>query len=103
MIVCNEEQYEGILYYKFSKFFVDNKHNLKDIMIQISQVNDESEQKIKEELFLLLSFFILTFEYRRDTIKTMIYDNRNNFYELIEQFESTLDDEDASNLLNALL
>lgn len=85
--VCVESKYEGILYYKFSKYFVDNKHNLKDIMMQISIVSDESEQKIKEELFLLISFFILTFEYRRDTIKTMIYKNRENFYQLIEKFE----------------
>lgn len=32
-IVCNEDNYDGILYYKFSKYFVDNKYNLKDIMI----------------------------------------------------------------------
>ena len=67
-IQCIQENYEGILYYKFSSFFVDNKFNLKDIMMQIAVVNDESEQKIKEELFLLLSFFILTFEYRRKAI-----------------------------------
>jgi hypothetical protein len=68
LIVCQEENYEGILYYKFSKFFVDNKYNLKDIMIQISKTDDVSECKNKEQLFLLLSFFILTFEYRRETI-----------------------------------
>lgn len=75
-IVSDEKNYEGIVYYKFSKFFVDNKYNLKDIMIQISSTDDISECKNKEQLFLLLSFFILTFEYRRDTIKTMIYSNR---------------------------
>lgn len=67
-IQCIEKNYSNIIYYQFSKYFVDNKYNLKDIMMQIAQVNEESEQKIKEELFLLISFFILTFEYRRDCI-----------------------------------
>ena len=49
-------------------------------MIQISKTDDVSESKNKEQLFLLLSFFILTFEYRRETIKTMIFNNRDNFY-----------------------
>lgn len=71
-------------------------------MIQISRTDDVSEGKNKEQLFLLLSFFILTFEYRRETIKTMIYNNRENFYQLIDQFDATVDDEDASNLLTAL-
>lgn len=96
-IACREETYDGIFYYFFSKFFVDNKYNLKDIMVQISTVNEDSEQKIKEELFLLLSFFILTFEYRILTIKTIIYNNRQNFYELIDQFNATIDEEDSGN------
>jgi len=48
-------------------------------MIQISKTDDVSECKYKEQLFLVLSFFILTFEYRRDSIKAMIYKNRENF------------------------
>lgn len=47
-IVCQEDNYEGILYYKFSKYFVENKYNLKDIMIQISKTDDVSECKNKE-------------------------------------------------------
>ena len=52
-------------------------------MIQISKTDDVSECKYKEQLFLVLSFFIHTFEYRRDSIKAMIYKNRENFYQLI--------------------
>ena len=51
-IECQEENYDGIFYYRFSKYFVDNKHNLKDIMVQVSAVNEDSEQKIKEELLV---------------------------------------------------
>ena len=71
-------------------------------MIQISKTDDVSECKNKEQLFLLLSFFILTYEYRRETIKTMIFDNRDNFQQLIYQFDAIVDDEDVSNLLTAL-
>jgi len=57
-----------MLYYKFCTYYVDNKHNLKNIMELVANVSHEDESKIKEELFLLLSFFILTYEYRVDTI-----------------------------------
>lgn len=50
-------------YFNFSTFFVDDKQNLMDIMIQLGNLNDD-EERIKEELLLLLSFFILTFEHR---------------------------------------
>lgn len=40
VVECDETKYEGIMYYKFSKFFVENKYNLKDIMIQLSQTDD---------------------------------------------------------------
>lgn len=69
------ESYMNALYYRFSSFFVDNLANLKDIMEQLVEVPDE-EEKIKEELFLLLSYFILTFEHRVDKIKTVIFRNR---------------------------
>ena len=47
------------LYNKFANFFADDKENLKDIMQQLGSLSDD-EERIKEELFLLLSFFILT-------------------------------------------
>ena len=99
---CDEAKYEGIMYYKFSKFFVENKYNLKDIMIQISQTDEQSHSKYKEQLFLLLSFFILTYEYRHKTIRTIIFNNRDNFKKMIEQFDATIDDEDCSHLLRTL-
>ena len=51
-------------------------------MEQLVNVPDD-EERIKEELFLLLSFFILTFEYRTDKIKSIIFRNRENFILLI--------------------
>jgi hypothetical protein len=39
------------------------------------QVPDE-EERIKEELFLLLSFFILTYELRVEKIRTIISRNK---------------------------
>ena len=44
-------------------------------MEQLVQVPDE-EERIKEELFLLLSFFILTFELRAEKIKSILFRNR---------------------------
>lgn len=55
------------VYYYFSTYFVDDKENLKDIMNQLGMLPDE-EERIKEELFLLLSFFILTLENRQPNI-----------------------------------
>ena len=46
------------------------------------EVPDE-EERIKEELFLLLSFFILTFELRGEKIRSIISRNKQNFLTLI--------------------
>ena len=51
------------MYYYFSTFFVDDKENLKDITTKLGDLPDD-EDKVKEECYLLLSFFILTFENR---------------------------------------
>ena len=93
--------YQKSLYYRFSTFFVDNKDNLKDIMEQLVQVPDE-EERIKEELFLLLSFFILTFELRAERIKSIIFRNKDNFLTLIEDFREKVDEEDTQQLMDAL-
>ena len=50
-------------YFKFSNYFCDDKENLKDIMEQLGNLGDD-ELRIKEELFMLLSFFIITFDNR---------------------------------------
>lgn len=89
-----DKSYQKALYYRFSTYFVDNKENLKDIMEQLVQVPDE-EERIKEELFLLLSFFILTFELRADRIKSIIFRNKQNFLTLIDDFREKVDEEDT--------
>ena len=64
---ARKEKVNQGLYYKFSNYFVDDKENLKDIMQQLGDATDDDE-RIKEELFLLLSFFIITFPNRADKI-----------------------------------
>jgi len=70
-----DESYKDAQYYRFATYYVDNKENLKDIMEQLVQVPDE-EERIKEELFLLLSFFILTYEHRSNKIKSILFRNK---------------------------
>jgi len=67
-IKLDSKKYEGMPYYKFATYFVDNKNNLKNIMELVAGISNDPESKINEELFLLLSFFILTYEYRCDAI-----------------------------------
>jgi len=64
---ANKDEKKYGIYYKFANHFVDDKENLKDIMNQLGNCSDDDE-RIKEELFLLLSFFIMTFEKRADRI-----------------------------------
>lgn len=85
-MICNDEKYLKTNYYRFSKYFVDNKYNLKDVMMQILTLNDDTEQKIKQEFYMLLSLFVLTYEYRETMIRKIIYQNKGNFIELIKQF-----------------
>ena len=47
-------------------------------MMQLVNLHDD-EERIKEELFLLLSFFILTYEHRDISIKNVIISNKENF------------------------
>lgn len=62
----------------------------------------DEEERIKEELFLLLSFFILTFELRTDKIKSILYRNRENFQTLIDDFREKVEEEDTQQLMEAL-
>lgn len=55
------------MYYYFSTYFVDDKENLKEILTKLGDLPDD-EDKVKEECYLLLSFFILTFENRQPRI-----------------------------------
>lgn len=81
-------------YFTFSTYFVDDKENLKDIMQQLGSVSDQHE-RIKEELFLLLSFFILTFEHRAERIQNIIQKNKTNFLGIIFDFREKAEDEDT--------
>lgn len=55
------------LYNKFANYFCDDKENLKDIFMQLGTL-DDNEVRIKEELFMLLYFFIITFSTRKEVI-----------------------------------
>jgi len=72
-----------------------------DIMIQLGNLSDE-EERIKEELLLLLSFFILTFEHRDAKIKNIIMKNTGLFLEMMEDFSTKTEDEETKNLISAL-
>jgi hypothetical protein len=71
-------------------------------MMQLSNL-DADEERIKEELFLLLSFFILTFEFRSLSIKSVIVRNKSNFIELMKEFFENTEDDDSKNLMTALI
>jgi hypothetical protein len=70
-------------------------------MQQLGNLSDD-EDRIREELFLILSFFILTFENRQDLIKKIIFKNRQNLNNLIDDFRNKSEDEDTQSLLDAL-
>ena len=64
-------------------------------------MNDD-EERIKEELLLLLSFFILTFEHRDAKIKNIIIRNIALLITVMEDFNTKTEDEETKNLINAL-
>ena len=70
-------------------------------MQQLGNLSDD-EDRTREELFLILSFFILTFENRQDLIKKIIFKNRQNLFNLIDDFRNKSEDEDTQSLLDAL-
>lgn len=92
----------GGLYNKFANFFVDDKENLKDIMQQLGSLSDD-EERIKEELFLLLSFFILTLGKRADRIRNIIKKNKENLISIIAEFKQKVEDEDTQQLMEVLI
>lgn len=84
-----EENAKNSPYYNFCCYFLDDKENLKDIM-QLLVVLSEEEERIKEELFTLLSFFILTYDYRVDRIKEIIFRNKTNLLTVIDDFKQRI-------------
>lgn len=90
------------MYYFFATFFSDDKENFKDICQKLGSLPDEDE-KIKEPLFMLLSFFILTFENRQPRIQNNILKNKDNLFSVINDFQEKVEDPDTLNLLKALI
>ena len=80
-----EQKSQGWPYYRFATYYVDNRDNLRDIMKQLLEVSDD-EVRIKEELFNLLSMFILTFEVRDEKIKRDLYKNKQKMIKIMEDF-----------------
>ena len=64
---------------------MDDNDNLKDIMVQLGTLEDD-EKRIKEELFRLLWFFVMTYESRQERVKTTIRRNKENFKRVVEDF-----------------
>jgi hypothetical protein len=75
---------------------------LKDILVQLGDAAEDDE-RIKEELFLLLSFFIITFPERADKIQNIILKNKNNLIEIINDFHETAEEEDTKSLMSVLV
>ena len=63
----------------------------------------DDDERIKEELFLLLSFFIITFPNRADKIQNIILKNKNNLIEIINDFHECAEEEDTKSLMNVLV
>lgn len=89
------------LYHNFASYYVDDKENLKEIMRQLGELGDD-EERIKEELYLLLSFFILTYERRQQRIQSILLKNKDNLISIIENFHSVVEDEDTKSLMEVL-
>ena len=77
-----KDEKEKGLYNKFANYFCNDKENIKDIMQQLGALSDD-ETRIKEELFMLLYFFIMTFERREDRIKNIVLKNKDNLVAII--------------------
>ena len=101
MMYKGDEKEKG-LYNKFANYFCDEKENLKDIMQQLG-ILSEDETRIKEELFMLLYFFIMTFEKREDRIRNIISKNKDNLVKIIENFEEHTTEEENKNLMQTML
>jgi len=81
---------------------VDDKENLKDIMQQLAELPDD-EKRIKEELFRLLWFFIMTFDSRLERIRTIIKNNRELLVQVIGEFKETGLEEEEERMMEGLV
>ena len=75
---------------------------MKDILIQLGNATDDDE-RIKEELFLLLSFFIITFPNRANKIQNIILKNKDNLIDIINDFHEKAEEEDTKSLMDVLV
>jgi hypothetical protein len=63
-------------------------------MEQLVDLPDD-EKRIKEELFKLLWFFIMTFDHRVDKVKTIITKNKDKMILVVKEFmEQGLEEEE---------
>ena len=102
---ADDADYQYPHYEKFANFFLDDPMNLMDIMEQLGTLPDD-EKRIKEELFRLLWFFIMTFYSRQQRIKKIILKNRSTLKQVIQEFsEQGLEEEEEAIMqgLNAKL
>ena len=75
---------------------------MKDILIQLGNATDDVE-RIKEELFILLSFFIITFPNRANKIQNIILKNKDNLIDIINDFHEKAEEEDTKSLMDVLV
>ena len=71
-------------------------------MQQLGNLSEE-ETRIKEELFMLLYFFIMTFEKRQDRIRNIILKNKENLVTIIQEFEEITTEDENKNLMQTML
>lgn len=106
--VLSEEQMKRIdeisqdwPYYRFALSFVDQRSNLQDIMVQLLLVSVD-EVRIKEELFNLLSMFILTYEARGDRIKRDLFKNREKLIGVLTDFREHAENAEEDELVQLM-
>jgi hypothetical protein len=71
-------------------------------MQQLGYLN-EDEVRIKEELFMLLYFFIMTYSSRSNSIKNIIKKNKENLVEICIEFKDLTEEEDNKALMDTMI
>ena len=63
----------------------------------------QGSDRIKEELILLLSYFLMTFELRTNKIKKIITKNAHNLHVLINQIAQNNDNEEMTSIYDTII
>jgi hypothetical protein len=71
-------------------------------MRQLGELDDD-EIRIKEELFMLLYFFIMTYNTRKESIKNIIKKNQSKLIEVCQEFKEVTNEDDNKTLMNAMI